>query len=374
MSAYAAALSRHHEPAEAVAEVVGEVIERLGAGPDVAVLFVTEAHVDALGDAAGAIRSILRPGTMIGTTAVAVAAGRSEVEDAPAMALWAAQMDGVTGVRMAAGAGPDDEELAAAHSLVLLADPFTHPVGTALEELAVRHPHLTVVGGLASAPGGNRMLLDGEVHRDGAVGLLLSGSVRVEPVVSQGCRPIGTPLVVTSSTDNLIHEIAGQPAVDRLRAVLEGLSEDDKTLARRGLHIGRVVDEHREQFRQGDFLIRGVLGIDRASGGLAVGDRVPVGSTVQFQVRDAASAHDDLVGALDGAEADAALLFTCNGRGMRLFGTPDHDAGTVADRLADPPVAGMFCAGEIGPVGDRVYIHGFTASLALFRSGPEGRR
>jgi small ligand-binding sensory domain FIST len=374
MTAYAAALSRHHEPAEAVAEVVGEVIERLGAGPDVVVLFVTEAHVDALEDVAGAIRSILRPGTLIGATAVAVAAGRSEVEEAPAMALWAGRMDGVTGVRLSAGIDPDDEELAAAHSLVLLPDPFTYPAGTVLDELAARHPHLTIVGGLASAPRGNRLVLDDEVHHDGAVGLLLSGSVRVEPVVSQGCRPIGTPLVVTSSSGNLLHEIAGQPAVERLRSVLEGLSEDDKALARKGLHIGRVVDEHRERFEQGDFLIRGVLGIDRATGGLAVGDRVPVGATVQFQVRDAETAHDDLVAALDGVEADAALLFTCNGRGMRLFGSPDHDAGTVADLLADPQVAGMFCAGEIGPVGDRVYIHGFTASLALFRSGPESRR
>jgi small ligand-binding sensory domain FIST len=99
-----------------------------------------------------------------------------------------------------------------------------------------------------------------------------------------------------------------------------------------------------------------------------------VGATVQFQVRDAESAHDDLVAALGGAEADAALLFTCNGRGLRLFGSPDHDAETVADLLADPPVAGMFCAGEIGPVGGRVYIHGFTASLALFRSGAGGRQ
>jgi small ligand-binding sensory domain FIST len=378
---YAAALSRHREPAEAVAEVIGAVLERTGAGVDAAVLFVSPHHVDAVHDMAAAVRTVLRPGALVGATAVAVVAGRTEVEDEPGVALWVGLLDGVRAVRFSALPGgdghdligPGDDELAEAHSLVLLADPYTFPVDGLVEQLSERHPHICVVGGLASAPsgpGGNRLLLDAEVHRDGAVGLLLSGSVRVDTIVSQGCRPIGSPMVVTSADGNLVHELAGRPAVERLRTVLAALTDEEKALAQQGLHVGRVVDEHRVEFERGDFPIRGVLGIDRGTGALAVGDRVPIGATIQFQVRDAESAHDDLTSLLSGAGADGALVFTCNGRGTNMFAEPNHDAETVSEWLGDVPLAGMFCAGEIGPVGGRSFVHGFTASLALFRSTP----
>ena len=137
---------------------------------------------------------------------------------------------------------------------------------------------------------------------------------------------------------------------------------------RRGLQIGCVVDETRLEFSRGDFLVRGVVGADQRSGAIAVGDTVPVGRTVQFQVRDADSADEDLRDLLTSAEADAALLFTCNGRGQRLFGDADHDAGVVESLLGPLPLAGCFCAGELGPVGARNFLHGFTASLALFTS------
>lgn len=374
---YAAALSRHHEPAEAVAEVIGEILERLGSGVDVAVLFVSTHHVPAVEDIVGAVRTVLRPGALVGATAVSVVAGRTEVEEQPAVALWAGRLDGVSAVRFVAGDGgtvgdgPDDDALSEAHSLVLLPDPYSFPVDALVEHLAEHHPHITVVGGMASVPtgpGANRLVLDDQVHRDGAVGLLLSGSVRVDTVVSQGCRPIGSPMVVTRAEGNLIHELAGKAATERLRALLAGLTDEEKSLAQQGLHLGRVVDEHRVEFERGDFLIRGVLGIDRATGALAVGDRVPVGSTVQFQVRDAESAHDDLTDLLAGVDADGALVFTCNGRGAHMFDEPNHDAETVSEWLGDVPLAGMFCAGEIGPVGGRSFLHGFTASIALFRS------
>jgi small ligand-binding sensory domain FIST len=190
----------------------------------------------------------------------------------------------------------------------------------------------------------------------------------MEPLVSQGCRPFGRPLVVTRSDGNLIYELAGKPALERLVAQASSdLSEDEvATLAEGGLQVGRVMDEHREHFGRGDFLIRGVLGTDRRTGAVAVGDVVPVGVTVQFQLRDARTADEDLYERLAGRTAEAALLFTCTGRGTRLFGDPDHDAATVAELLGPIPVAGCFAAGEIGPVSGRNYVHGFTASLALF--------
>jgi len=219
-------------------------------------------------------------------------------------------------------------------------------------------------------PGANLLALDGQVHDDGAVGVVVPGGAAVvEAVVSQGCRPIGSPLTVTRSEANVVAEIAGVAATERLREALEGLSEPDRDLARRGLHVGRVVDEHRIDLGRGDFLVRNLVGVDPEAGTLAVNDLVEVGSTVQFQVRDADAADEDLRDLLAGRHADGALVFTCNGRGARLFGAPDHDAELVTSLTGSRATAGMFCAGEIGPVGGVPFLHGFTASIALFRDG-----
>ncbi len=383
---FAAALSEHPLATHAVGEVVGEVLERLGAQPDLAVVFVTAPHAGALEDIAGAVRATLAPRVLLGATAVSVLGGRREVEDSAAVALWAGRLGGAAPVRLTARPagdgwqidGLDPERLGPAATLVLLADPFSVPVDRLLAAVHASHPRLTVVGGLASAargPGGNRVVLDAGTYADGAVGALLERPVAT--VVSQGCRPIGDPFIVTRSERNVVYELAGRPALERLQAVLADLGADDRALAARGLHVGRVIDEHRVAFDRGDFLIRGVLGADREVGAVAVGEVVEVGATVQFQVRDAVSADEDLRALLTGVTADAALVFTCNGRGTSLFGRPDHDASLVSDLLDGVPVAGMFCAGEIGPVGGRPFVHGFTASVALFRddgwpAGPTG--
>jgi small ligand-binding sensory domain FIST len=197
------------------------------------------------------------------------------------------------------------------------------------------------------------------------VGLFIPPGVPVRAVVSQGCRPVGEPLVVTRSVGNLLEEIAGRPALDRLMEAAEAASPEDRSLMARGLHIGLVIDETRERFEQGDFLIRNVLGADRSRKAVAVGAEVDVGSTVQFQVRDAESADLDLHATLADAEAGGALVFTCNGRGTHLFDEPHHDATVVSEHLYGGAVAGMFCAGEIGPIGGRPFVHGFTASVLL---------
>lgn len=209
-------------------------------------------------------------------------------------------------------------------------------------------------------------MLDGHMLYDGAVAVVLGG-VDVDAVVSQGCRPVGSPMVVTSGDGSLIHELAGRNALERVEEVLRRLTPDDVAMAQHGLHLGRVIDERKAEFGRGDFLIRNVLGADRATGSVAVGDEVEIGATVQLQVRDAASADEDLRDLLNGRSAHGALLFTCNGRGTHLFGDDDHDATIVSESLDGAPVAGMSCAGELGPVGGRSFLHGFTASLLLLR-------
>lgn len=367
---FAAALSEHPVPATAVGEVVGEVLEALGPAPDLAVLFLTVAHAGAIEDAAAVVRTVLAPGTLVGCAAESVLAGRREVEEQPGVVLWAARVGPVEPVLLQAPALPPDPPFEPS-ALLLLADPFTFAAPELFDLVAERWPGLPVVGGNASGargPGGNRLLLDSTVATGGAVGAFLGPGVEVEAVTSQGCRPIGDPFVVTSAEEHVLRELGGKPALERLLALAPSLPERDIQLINAGrLHVGRVIDEHKAEFDAHDFLTMNVLGADRSAGAIAVAGEVEVGTTVQFQVRDALSADEDLRALLAGREADAALVFTCNGRGTRLFGERHHDARAVADLLHGPPAAGFFAAGEFGPVGGRNFVHGFTASLALFR-------
>lgn len=378
---FAASLSEHPDVREATAEVAGHLLEVLGPAPDLVVLFVTGPHVARLPEIAATIEHLLQPGAFIGTSAVSILGGAREVEQQPAISLWGGRLGPVRALRLDAVRtgdgmailGVEPEQLDAAATLLVLADPSSFPVDDFVDAIARDHPHVAVIGGMASAgfgPGANGFVLGGKVHDDGAVGVLLDPGQIVSTVVSQGCRPIGDPLMVTKADRNVIQEIAGQPALRRLDDVFRSLSEEERGLVQSGLHIGRVIDEHKLDFVRGDFLVRNVMGADRASGSIAVGEPVDVGATIQFHVRDAASADEDLREMLTGHEADGALVFTCNGRGTRLFGEPDHDAELV-DRIVDGDgTAGMFCAGEIGPVGARSFMHGFTASIALFRDPP----
>lgn len=377
---FAAALSEHPVPAHAVGEVAGQVLEALGPAPDVAVLFVTPPHAGALEDAAGAIGDILRPGVLAGCAAVSVVGTDREVEQQPAVSLWAGRFGPCAEVRLEARRSADGVVIEGwpeplpfePSALVLLADPFSFPVEELYADLAVRYPGLPVVGGNASAargPGGNRLVLDRRLHTDGAVGVLVGPGVEVETVVSQGCRPIGRPYIVTRAERNRMDELAGEPALTRLIEMSRRMSEEEIEGVNAALHLGRVIDEGKLDFGRGDFLVGAVLGADEGSGGIVVDHMVEVGSTVQFHIRDAATADEDLRQLLDGRRADGALLFTCNGRGVQLFDAPDHDAGVLHERVG-APAAGFFAAGEFGPVGRRNFVHSFTASVALFRDRP----
>lgn len=382
MPAFAAALSEHPSPPEAVGEVVGAVLDRLGPAPDLAVLFLSPALAGAAEDIAATVRALLQPGALVGAAASTVVGGRREAEDGPAIALWAGRVGPVLPVRITAtpadgglrvlgvpqAAGEDGPR-----TLLLLADPFSLPLDPLLTTMAGDLPDLTVVGGLASSargPGGNRLVLDGTVHRDGAVGVLLPPGAEVVPVVSQGCRPVGEPMIVTEVDGPVLLGLAGQPALDQLLASAASLGEGDRSIFEVGPQLGVVVDEAKATFRTGDFLIRNVTGVDPDRRGVAVGAQVEVGTTVQFHVRDADSADDELrslMSALPPPRPTAdrgALLFTCNGRGSAFFGQPDHDAEIVAD-VVGPSLAGMACAGEIGPIGGRNRLHGYTASLLV---------
>ncbi|MGI9604292.1 MAG: FIST signal transduction protein [Acidimicrobiales bacterium] len=374
MARFAAAASEHPLPSHAIGEVIGEVIDQIGPSPDLAVLFVTAPHTGVVEDMVQAVRELLSPAVLLGSTAVSILAGPQEIEEAPAVVLWAGQVGAVEPVRLDVVDSPDGtavvgmpDEAVDARTLLLLADPYSFPTDQFLDALGSQYPQLRAVGGLASAargPGGNRLIIDGTIIEQGAVGVLLADVVGTEIIVSQGCRPIGEPYVVTRAERNVVYELGGQPALDRLQHLIDTAAEGQRNLMARGLHVGLVVDEQQESFDRGDFLIRSVLGADRSVGAVAIGDQPDVGTIVQFQVRDADTADEDLRALLAGRDAAGALVFTCTGRGEMLFGEPHHDAGLV-HAATGGATAGMFCAGEIGPIGRRNAAHGFTASILL---------
>jgi small ligand-binding sensory domain FIST len=274
----------------------------------------------------------------------------------------------------------DDDALA-----LLLADPWSFPVDGFVERSNDAMRGLPIAGGLASGlrgRGSTRLFLGDRSVDRGAVGALLAGPVGARTIVSQGCRPVGPAMTVTASDGNVVLGLAGTPARDKLEEILAELPPDDQALATTGLQLGIAMDEYAEAHDYGDFLVRGIAGVDELRNGLVVGDLVAVGRTVQFHLRDAAAADADLRTRLrrfrDGSTLDTvegALLFSCNGRGEAMFGAADHDLAVLRDGLQAPAgVAGFFAAGEIGPVGGRNHVHGVTASVVAFGSGSTADR
>lgn len=228
-----------------------------------------------------------------------------------------------------------------------------------------------LVGGMNE--GEPRLVLNEHIMTSGVVGVAIQGGVKIRTVVSQGCQPIGERYVVTKVDRNIVQELGGIPPLERLETILKALGESERQQAASGLQVGIAMDEHRAEFGQGDFLIRGLLGADRQSGHLAIADLVQEGQTLQFHIRDAEAAAADLEGLLAeerkafvNGPPKGALLFSCNGRGQNFFQTPHHDVAAVHQHLGRLPIGGFFAGGEIGPVGEKNFLHGYTASMALF--------
>ena len=391
---YAASCSRTAETRQALEEASRDVNAQLAGGrPDLTFLFASRHHAGEFENIAAAALELTRARHILGCTAESVAAGSQEFEETAVLSLWSAVLPGarVESFHVEFEATPDGPicsglpeaavTLEDVRAVLMLADPYTCAVDTLISRLADELPGVPLIGGMASGgggPGENRLLLDGRALEGGGAGVLLCGGPRIHSVVSQGCRPIGNPFVVTKAEENVIVELGGKPALSRLEQTYAGLSEDDRQLIRRGLHVGIAMNEYKPAFSRGDFLITNVLGADRESGAIAIGNFVRMGQTVQFHIRDAEAADEDLRHLLAAqrekqrAAPQGALLFSCNGRGTRLFPKPNHDAGVIQELCGPLALAGFFAQGELGPVGGRNYIHGFTASVALFEDVAPG--
>lgn len=362
-----------------------------GQTPDLLLLFVS-AHHAGCEELPQMVQEALPARQLIGCTCETVIGGGEELENRPALSLWGAAVPGVPvqSFHVAFERTPDgllctglpavDELPQSPSAALFLGDPFSCAVNSVINRWADEFPGMPVMGGMASggsAPGENCLYWGSQTLHHGGLGLLLGPGLSLRTVVSQGCRPVGSSFVVTRAERNVVFELGGKPAMLRLQEVYDAAPERDQALLQRGPHVGIAISELRGSFDRGDFLIANVIGGDRESGALALGNMVRPGQTVQFHVRDADAADEDLKALLatslaEGTPPGGALLFSCNGRGTRMFPRPHHDAALV-QRMAGPlPLAGFFAQGELGPVSGRNHLHGFTASLALFETPSEG--
>jgi small ligand-binding sensory domain FIST len=387
---YAAGLSRAANLDDALRELCDDCGTALGGAPDLAFCFVSPAHHERFADVAKIVAERLSPRCLLGCSGETVVGMDQEVEAGPAVSLWTARTPSATlqtfhaefeqtpdGI-LCSGL-PDDFGLGLTAdspvTVFCLGDPFSTAPLSLLDRLHDSLPGVPVIGGMASGghqPGECAVWLGDRAVAGGAVGVVVQGGPAVRALVSQGCRPIGSPFVVTRAEQNVVWELGGRSPLAQLQDLFPTLSERDRRLVGRGLHLGLAMNEYQETFGRGDFLISNVTGADEESGAIAVGNLVRTGQTCQFHVRDAATATEDLTGCLNddaerhAAQPRAALLFSCNGRGTRLFSRPHHDARAVQEHYGPLPLAGFFAQGELGPVGGRNYVHGYTASVALF--------
>jgi len=386
---FTAALSTAAETDRAAADVCQQARAGMNEPADLAVAFFSVHHAPRADLLAETLQKELAPRCLIGCVGEAVIGQDREVERGPALSLWLGRWPRrveLTPFNLElepTSEGPSllgwPDALAGAEAgqaaVLLLGDPYTFPVDHFLDRMNGEHKGVPVLGGMASGtrgPGQCRLLLGDQVRDSGAVGVLLQGRLGLRSIVSQGCRPVGRHVIVTRAEENVILELSGKPPLAMLQELWQALDPRDQQLFQKGLHVGRVINEYQGAFQRGDFLVRNVIGLDRDSGALAITERVRVGQTVQFHVRDAETADEDLHALLqlDLAAHEkrpaAALVFSCNGRGTRLFSEPHHDAHAVRAEAGELPLAGFFAQGELGPVGGQNFIHGFTASVALF--------
>jgi small ligand-binding sensory domain FIST len=379
-----AGLATHGDARLGAIEAASAAAAGLTGPPDLAVVFASGAHVATPEVTLEAIQDVLGASALVGCGAGGVLGRGRELESGTAVAVWAASL-GEAGTAVPFHVSVDVEadefnldelpDMAGASGVIMLPDPYSFPTDVVLAELAHTAPGVPVLGGLSSArtlDGEAALFLGEEVFERGVVGVRLEG-VDLLPCVSQGAAPLGREVTITAAEGHVIHELAGQPALATVERIISELTPRERAMIDGGVLLGIVVGAGKPEYEQGDFLVRAILGADPESGRIAVGATVEEGRVVRLHVRDARSADRDLTDALGvrveamaGRPPAGALVFSCNGRGQGMFGTPDHDALAVERELRGAPTAGFFAAGEIGPVGGRSFLHGFTATVAVF--------
>ncbi|MBD2091895.1 FIST C-terminal domain-containing protein [Microcoleus sp. FACHB-1515] len=406
---WVSALSTRPSLEGAIAEAVEQAQSRLQDTADLAIVFISSAFTSEFSRLMPLLQEKLAVPTLIGCSGGGVIGVDAqtqvqEVEGNAALSLTLAKLPDVK-VQVFQVSGEDLPDLDSPPDrwvdligvnpqdnpqFILLADPVSAGVNNLLQGLDYAYPNAIKIGGLASAgtiSPHSTLFCNYQLVREGVVGLALSGNVVLEAIVAQGCRPIGQPYRVVEADRNILMQLEEQvdadmvPAqrrsstrrtpLDVLQALFQDLSEADRVLAQHSLFVGIASNEFKTTLEQGDFLVRNLLGVDPKTGAIAVGDRIRPGQRIQFHLRDAETSGEDLELLLDRhrteSEAIGALMFSCLGRGEGLYGQPNYDSKLFDRYFAQVPVSGFFCNGEIGPVGNMTFLHGYTSVFGIVR-------
>ncbi len=366
-----------------------------GERADLALIFVTPPLIPQIREINELVQVHARASLLAGCSAPGVIGQSEEIEHGAAIAILLLSLPGAhftpmrfTGADVDEANGPGwwhahtGVGADSSRGWLVFADPHSLDAERWLRQWNEAYPRIPTLGGLAGGTPGSEdttLFLNQEVFTDGGIGISIRGSVRLEPIISQGCTPIGRAWTITAAERNFIQRIGNLPALTVLQDTFNSLPDPEKARANGNIFVGLAVDEYLEEHRRGDFLVRNLLGADPNRGVVAVGAQVRVGQTLQFQFRDGTAATEDFSALLSQTRMRlasdriiACCLCSCAGRGEGLFGRRHHDTGLVQDHLGGLlPLAGFFCNGEIGPIGNRNHLHGYTASLALFVADPD---
>ncbi len=377
---------------EAIAQAAREVSVALGEQkPDITFVFISSRFQSEFASVPGLVAGYLPSKLVVGCSAGGVIGGGVECEGAEAVSITSALLPGVKCAPYYTDMEDAPNEDAAPQAwkewlhmgdaepqgFVILADPFSVAVEPLLSGLDYIFPQSVKIGGLASgatSPGGNAIFVNDQVYRSGVVAVAMHGNLVVDTVVAQGCKPIGEPLTVTKCSQNILEGVGGVSPLQYLKQLVPTLSDYDRALMETSLFLGMVMDPLKQEFRNGDYLVRNIVGMDSTTGNLAVGSLLHEGLVVQFHLRDSITSAEDLQSVLsvyraegNAEDASGALLFSCLGRGQYLYGQPHHDSSLFKQVVGQVPLGGFFCNGEIGPVGASTYVHGYTSSFGIFR-------
>ncbi|MDB9535806.1 FIST N-terminal domain-containing protein [Dolichospermum planctonicum CS-1226] len=394
------ALSTRSSLEAAINDVVEQVVASLTAPADLGLVFISSAFMSEYTRLLPLLAEKLSVPVLIGCSAGGVIGRKQtgeteEIEAEPALSLTLAHLPGVKirPFHILAEELPDSDSSPNAWidlvgvppspvpQFILLSSPFGSATNDLLQGLDFAYPGSVVVGGQASSGFMNNpvgLFCNDKLCREGTVGIALTGNIVLDTIVSQGCRPIGQPLQVTKAERNIILELDEKVPLMVLRNLISSLSEEDRTLAQHSLFVGLAMDEFRMNLHSGDFLIRNILGVDPKAGAIAISDRIRAGQRLQFHLREAEASSQDLENLLQEYQNEnentsqpspvGALMFTCLGRGIGLYGQPNFDSQLFSRYLHDIPMGGCFCGGEIGPVSGRTFLHGYTSVFAICRS------
>ena len=388
---WASHLSTQNNIEACVDESVEAILSQMdGKSVDLTIIFVSPQFKDKYEEIPKLIRDRISSGHLLGCSGGGIVGGGKEAEQQAAFSMTCANLPDVEiqGIHTDTMKLPDQDtapsvwrewlgvDVEKNPSFIFLADPFSFQGEEFLAGVDFAYPNSSKVGGLASgaqAQGGNALYLNDKIHNNGLIGLALSGNIGMDTIVAQGCRPIGEPVKVSKCDGTLLTGMDGQPPLELLQSVYEGLDENDKSLVQTSLFLGIEMDPLKDNPQQGDFLIRNIMGVEREIGGIHVGTLLREGQLVQFHLRDKAMSAEDLKLMLTRYKANknfkntsGALLFSCLGRGQYLYGKPNHDSDMFLDHIGDIPLGGFFCNGEIGPVGKTTFLHGYTSSFGIF--------